>query len=374
MKRLAVLTAAAALVVGSASAQAPDGALAITLPYFTEVLFDVPGTDNGFEGFELSGTPGYSLSGYYFLEIEGDGTGAGIVDRVLSFPSAVIGTNGLFVWRDAATALNSGVPAVLLPGYNPATTVHVQDFNPDLENGTSTFIIGVGTPPAATTDLDVDNDGVFDVGTLAGFTVIDAVGMTDGGASDRMYGAALGFSNTPIAAGQVLYRIPSCSGVGGTWAKSVVSGTNPGPYFMSSNQAGFPFSPGVSWTADIGRANHCVSTLQLANSGPGTALTIANVGATANALYLTALTFNAGNATSPYTGPHAGLVIDLVELYDEAFSGIPPFVGVLDGAGGSSFTIDPMPVLGATLYGATLVFDGTVGDFVGRTAVVSVSL
>lgn len=372
MTRFAVLTAAAVLAAGAASAQSPDGA--VVLPRFTEVLFDVPGTDNGAESFELAGSPGYSMAGYSFLEIEGDGSGSGIVERVMSFASAAIGSNGLLVWRDSATALNTGVPAVYFPGYNPGTTVVVADFAPDLENGTSTFVIGFGTPPAAGADLDTDDDGVLNAGAFSGFTVVDAVGQTDGGFFDRMYGAALGFSNTPIAAGSAIYNVPTCAGGSGTWVKAVVSGALPGPFVLATNQAGFPYSPGPSWPLDLGRANQCVSSLQMTNAGPGTALTIANVGARAGALYLTALTFNAGNASAPYTGVHAGLVIDFTELFDEALLGVPPFVGVLDGAGGSSFSVGAMPVLGATMYGATLVFDGLLGDFVGRTSVVSVAL
>jgi hypothetical protein len=372
MTRFAVLVAAAVLAAGAASAQSPDGA--VVLPRFTEVLFDVPSTDNGAESFELAGSPGYSMAGYYFIEIEGDGGGSGIVERVMPFGSVAIGTNGLLVWRDSATVLNTGVPTVYFPGYNPATTVVVADFAPDLENGTSTFVIGFGTPPAALTDLDSDDDGVLNAGAFSGFTVVDAVGQTDGGFVDRMYGAALGFVNTPVAAGSAIYNIPTCAGGPGTWAKATITGASPGPYVLATNHAGFPFAPGISWPVDIGRPNQCVSSLQMTNAGPGSALTIANVGARAGALYLTALTFNAGNASAPYTGGHAGLVIDFTELFDEAVLGVPPFIGVLDGAGGSSFSVGAMPVIGATMYGATLVFDGVLGDFVGRTSVVSVAL
>jgi hypothetical protein len=46
----------------------------------SEVDVNPPGTDQGQEAVEIRGAPGASLSGYYLLAIEGDGTGAGVVD------------------------------------------------------------------------------------------------------------------------------------------------------------------------------------------------------------------------------------------------------------------------------------------------------
>ncbi len=383
MNRIAVLIAAAA-AAGVVSAQSPDGA---PLPQvrFTEIFVNPPGTDGGFEGIELTGTPGGSLNGFFILNIDGDGTttvgmpGAGGVDQVLNLNGMSLGSNGIFLWRDAATALNSGIPAVLLTGPNPATFVNVADFVPDLENGASTFILGYGTPPvlATSTDLDVDNDGVIDAGALAGFTVVDAIGTTDGGTLDRAYGASLGFTDIAAVSGgnNGLYRIPTCAGAPGTWASAFITGSSPGPFAMSGSQLGFPFAPGSSWTLDLGRPNLCVASLAFVNAGPGTALSIDVSGAQPGESYLTALTFNVGNLpTPPYTGPHAGLVIDLGELYTEAFTFTAPFFGVLDGGGASSFVVPDMPVLGMTLHGATLVFGGAFGDFIGRTSVVSLAL
>ncbi len=382
MNRIAVFFAAAT-VAGVVSAQSPDGTSPVPQVRFSEFLLNPPGTDNGLEGIELTGTPSGSLDGFFILQIEGDGTasgvGAGGVDQVLNLSGMSIGLNGIFLWRDAATALNSGIPAVLLTGPNPATVVNVADFTPDLENGASTFILGYGTPPvlAPATDLDVNNDGVIDAGALAGFTVVDAIGTTDGGTLDRAYGASLGFADIAVASGgnAGLYRIPTCAGAAGTWASAFISGASPGSFVLSGSHLGFPFVPGSSWTLDLGRPNLCVASLAFVNSGPGTSLSIDVSGAQPGETYLTALTFNVGNLpTPPYTGPHAGLVIDLGELYTEAFTFTAPFFGTLDGSGAASFVVPDMPVLGMTLHGATLVFGGSFGDFIGRTSVVSLAL
>lgn len=378
-----------ALTAGTAPAQTPP--CGPTQPFLSEILFNPSGTDNGFEALEITGPPGMSLAGYKVLVLEGDGTASahsavnGVVDQILDLGAFSLGANGLFLWRDGATTLNSGVPTVYLPGYAPATTVHVADFVPDLENGANTFVLGFGTAPALDADLDVDHNGALDLGALAGFTVVDAVGFADRGgigALDDVYGAQLGFADVGNAdtsgssfVGGALYRTLTADGCAGAWLGGGVSTAGgPAPFVLGGDVFGFPFGPGASWTLDLGRRNHCVAALTLDNGGvPGQALTIAVAGGPANAIYLTALSFDGANASLPYAGMHAGLVISPLELFDE-FSFGAPFVGLLDGAGATSFVVPPLPVLGAQLYGATVLYDVTYGDFVGRTQVAAVSL
>ncbi|MFM7281642.1 MAG: hypothetical protein ACKO32_07675, partial [Planctomycetia bacterium] len=145
------------------------GAVAHSTPaQFTlsELFPNPPGADNGQEGVEIRGPANTSLSGYFLVIIEGDGTTAGIVDVVRSLSTLSTGSNGLLLLRDAAN--------VILPAPDAATAIDVTDFSPDIENGTNTYVLGFGTPPAAGTDLDAGNDGTLDV-PLTGFTVVDAV-------------------------------------------------------------------------------------------------------------------------------------------------------------------------------------------------------
>jgi predicted extracellular nuclease len=113
------------------------------------------------------------------LVIEGDGDGAGIVDRVYAV--------GPF---DAAGFWTTG--------FLPENT---------LENGTQTVLLVTGFSSTAGTDLDTNNDGVFD--STPWTAIIDSVAVTDGGASDRTYSpvvlsaANIGAGFTPGGASRI---------------------------------------------------------------------------------------------------------------------------------------------------------------------------
>jgi hypothetical protein len=192
--------------------------------HLSEILVDLPGTDNGQEAIELRGAPNASLAGWGIVMLDGDTTASGTVDQALDLGAFTTGANGLFLWRDAAT--------VLLPAPDAATALHVADFNPDIENGTITYLLGFGTLPAVNTDFDAGNDGTFD-GAIPGFTVVDAVSYTDGGTSDSVYADefAGGFvfprSNfTP----DTIFRYEDEQGAPLCWGAGDVLGATPGPY------------------------------------------------------------------------------------------------------------------------------------------------
>ncbi|MGE0481002.1 MAG: hypothetical protein AB7Q17_11075 [Phycisphaerae bacterium] len=252
MRKMLAVLCCTSLFVGAA--------LAGTQPFLSEVFFNPPGTDGGQEYIELGGPAGFGLTGYYVLVIEGDGTGGGVVDQVLDLSGQSLGTNGLFLRRDAAT--------VLSPAPAPATNVQVLDFSPDIENGTNTYVLGFGTPPAVATDLDANNDGALD-GPLAGFTVVDAVsfaetaGVDEFEYADDLGGTALGFvGHTPHA----LYRLIDCNTgrpiASGSWAGGQVTGASPGPYNWSPTSnfgwAGIGIGDPSALTLDPGNANYQV--------------------------------------------------------------------------------------------------------------------
>lgn len=204
----------------------------------SELGVDMPSTDQGQEFIELFGTPGASLAGYYMLLIEGDGTSAGIVDAVYNLGSYSLGANGLLLVRDTAT--------VLQPAPSAQTNVYVFDFNPDMENGSTSFLLGFGTPPAVTTDLDSDNDGTLNTGALSAFTVVDAVAFVENdgpanvGYADDFGGTHLG----PIATfnADTAYRTYNANGTPCRWAGGDVLGSTPGPYaydFAAGETIGF---------------------------------------------------------------------------------------------------------------------------------------
>ncbi len=196
--------------------------LLITASYYTSaqqiraVFFNAPGGDNGQEYFEILHTPSTPLTGLSLLIIEGDGSGAGNLDKVIDLSAHSTGTNGLLLWRDAAT--------VLTPAPSTATTVVVNDFAPDIENGSNTYLVVSGFTGTQGTDYDTNNDGVLD--TTPWTTVLSAVSVNDGGASDLTYASALGGIDLDNSFGSPHGFVLS----NGTYYAVRISGSSPGPY------------------------------------------------------------------------------------------------------------------------------------------------
>ncbi|HEX6256466.1 MAG TPA: ExeM/NucH family extracellular endonuclease [Euzebyales bacterium] len=133
----------------------PTAAGAQTAPVINEFVANHAGTDTT-EFIEVAGAPSTDLSGLTVLEIEGDGTGAGVVDGVFDVGT----TNADGYW----------------------TT----DFlNNEIENGTITLLLVEGFAGAAGDDLDADNDGAPDSAPWS--AILDAVAVTDGDSDDLAY-------------------------------------------------------------------------------------------------------------------------------------------------------------------------------------------
>ena len=134
-----------------------------------EFLVSHTGADTT-EFVELYGVPGTPLSGLSLVFVEGDGAGAGLVDRRVDFPAgARLGGNGYYL---------VGNPAGLATHYHvvPDLAAWTTDA---LENGSQTVAL-------------VEAAGLGDVGTLVtgSETVRDAVGLTDAGPSDHWFWSA----------------------------------------------------------------------------------------------------------------------------------------------------------------------------------------
>lgn len=200
--------------------------------YLSELLVNPPGTDQSQETIEIRGPANFSLAGYYLVIVEGDGTGAGVVDVVRDLSAAATGSNGLLLLRDAAI--------VVSPAPDAATNVVVQDFSPDIENGSNTYILGFGTPPAQGSDIDTDNDGTIDGTPFSAFTVTDVFtilendGAANVGYADDLGGFTAGPFPDPPASGHTpdaATRIFNADGSPCSWVGGDVSGVNPGgPY------------------------------------------------------------------------------------------------------------------------------------------------
>jgi hypothetical protein len=223
----------------------------------SEMLFNPGGADDGGESIEFAGLPSTPMTGWFLLIIDGDGTSAGILDKVIDLSAYSTGTNGLMLLRDTVAVLS---PA---PDVNTAVFVSgtVTDFTPDIENGANTLLLGFGVPPAVNSDLDVGDDGTLDA-PLATFTVVDAVSYADD-VADKVYADEFaGGTVTPVLALSTcaLYRIYNTNGSTCTWAGGNLGAgsVNPGPYtwVASPNQFGNP----PTATLDLGVVNTIIDT------------------------------------------------------------------------------------------------------------------
>lgn len=151
------------------------------LPLINEFSASTVGTD--VEYVEVLGLPNTDYSRYTILEIEGDDTGAGVIDEVIA-----VGTT------DA-----SGLWLRTLPANS-------------LENGTITLLLVLNFSGALGNDLDTDNDGVLDLTPWD--LIADSIAVNDGGAGDLPYAATVlgvSFDGLPFAPGGAS-RIPNGSG------------------------------------------------------------------------------------------------------------------------------------------------------------------
>ncbi|MFO0973324.1 MAG: PEP-CTERM sorting domain-containing protein [Phycisphaerae bacterium] len=211
---------------------------------FSEILVNAPGTDQGNEYIELGGPNGASLNNLTILILEGDGASAGSIDQALSLSGQSIGTSGLFLWRDAAT--------VLSPAPNPGTTIKVQDFNPDIENGGQTYLLVSNFSGALNQDLDTNNDGVIDLFPWA--SVVAAIGYsqsTGDGAPSLNFADDFGGSFVP----QQGFTPDALALLGSTYYYMDVLGTTPGPFTSDPIQITPALNPGASITLTPGSAN-----------------------------------------------------------------------------------------------------------------------
>jgi predicted extracellular nuclease len=147
-------------------------------PKINEFSASTVGTD--VEYVEVFGTPATDYSAYTILEIEGDsGTAAGTIDEVISLGTT--DANGLYLVNLPANAL---------------------------ENGSLTLLLVKNFSGALNTDLDTNDDGVFD--TTPWDTITDAVAVHDGGSGDLTYGLpvlGVSYDGLPFAPGGAS-RIP----------------------------------------------------------------------------------------------------------------------------------------------------------------------
>lgn len=124
-----------------------------------EFVLNHAGIDTN-EYVEISGSPATDLSAFTILQLEGDTTGAGVIDSAIS-----VGTT------DASGYWTTGF------------------LGNEFENGTLTLLLVEGFAGVEGADLDTNNDGVLD--SIPWTEIVDDVAVSDGGASDRVYATTI---------------------------------------------------------------------------------------------------------------------------------------------------------------------------------------
>jgi len=244
--------------------------------YINEVLANPPGADSnatrGLELFELRGTANMSLSGFYLLSLEGQGTtGRGDVNQFFDLGAFSLGANGYLtaVQFNSPYSIAAGAAVISnntsfgwgqVNAAQGSSVGHSSDGSQvDLENSATTIMlvnIGAGSAPLITTDLDADDDGNLEL--PSGWTIFDSIGLSDStgtapAVTDFSYGAitfrigGVGSSNQGNVidlpgTGSSLYvaRVGESTGsVPGDWFGAVLNGTAPGFVFTNSTDSYF---------------------------------------------------------------------------------------------------------------------------------------
>ncbi len=119
----------------------------------------------------------------------------------------------------------------------------------NLENGTLTFMIVSGFSGVLGTDLDADNDGVLD--STPWVNLVDSVGWSDGGTTDRVYSPAslTQTQGSPDAATRFAADLNS-STFGAWYNGDLVLGGNGIDYDLGSASANLPAGAVVTPGAD----------------------------------------------------------------------------------------------------------------------------
>ncbi len=125
------------------------------VPVINEFVANHTSTDT-FEFIEIFGEANKDYSALTLLQIEGDGSGSGVVDSV--HPVGTTDTAGFW------------------------TTGFLNNL---LENGTITLLLVENFSGAVFDDLDTNDDGTFDVTPWT--AILDSVAVNDGGSGDRTY-------------------------------------------------------------------------------------------------------------------------------------------------------------------------------------------
>lgn len=232
------------------------------------------GTDQDQEFIEIRSTTGgaESLSGLWFIYIEGDapGSGEGFVDFALDLSSYSTGSNGLLLLSDGNSAWD--------PAADAATTIVQTEFTnqdaggDDLENGSATFAIVSNYTGGVGADLDSNNDGTLD--STPWDSVVSVFGWKEFGTNtEKTYAVEMGgieFDANDLGEGVDAFALDA----NGAYALSVfdndTDGNADGDYFIDAGAIdadGNLVTTNLAYTLTPGSANLTVAAVPLPAAG-----------------------------------------------------------------------------------------------------------
>lgn len=272
-------------------------------PVINEFVFNHTGSDVA-AFIEVLGDANADYSAYTVLEIEGDSSGAGTIDAVLSVGT----TDGGGFWTSSE----------------------------DVENGTVTLLLVEGFSGSAGNDLDTNNDGTLDVTPWT--AVVDTIAVTDGGSSDHAYSSVVltpGFDGISFSVGGAS-RIPNGtdSDSAADWVRNDFSGLGL-PGLIGSIDAGEAVNTPGAENAQLAADLTSIFDIQFTASGSDSPL----VGQTVTTAGVVTAVLDNGDAVfmQDGQGPWSGIYIfrpspvpavgDVVQLTDEVeeFNGLTEF-------------------------------------------------
>ena len=153
------------------------------LALLSEVKVNPPGDDAPFEFVELKGPANATLKNIYLVAVDGNGGGnPGRAQTVVNLTGQHFGSSGLLVI--AGTNNPYGFPSNTAVAFAPEFSQTGGGLNND---SLSILLLGSPQPIVAGTDLDAGNNGILE-GLAPGSVILDAIGWTDGGNNDLVYG------------------------------------------------------------------------------------------------------------------------------------------------------------------------------------------
>lgn len=212
----------------------------------SEAKVNPPGEDAPYEFVELRGPANKTLTNLFLVSVQGNSSSApGRLDAVVNLNGQALGTNGLLI------VAAPGHPYLFSPGTTVLLAPQLAESGGAFDNGSVSLLL-LGCREPLTEGADLDNG---DNGTLEGLPrtayIVDAIGWTDGGNNDEVYGGVNLSDNdfTPDAAS----RFPGSNAPlsKASWFVGDLAGTNGSSLNYDSENVSGNAPPGTVMTPGV---------------------------------------------------------------------------------------------------------------------------